>query len=202
MQEFDTQIFAHRFYHEAPDDVFELSVRLLSEVDEYGRGRGGLNVTLLVRQRCMRVVESVATRLTHIANEDDEEMEEGQYYLLLVALTRCKGIQHIKCESEYLVSLEGCPNGLKSLIIIDGSSLERLEPLSACHELETLTIRYSYSVHIQSISPGILQADPDIGHVGGVIQGPVPTLSMQETHKTQYWRQLRHQGPVSSLSVP
>ena len=59
-----SQIFAHRFYHEAPNDVFELFVRLSSEVDKYGWGKGSLNVLRLVSKRCLQVVESVATRLT------------------------------------------------------------------------------------------------------------------------------------------
>ena len=44
----DSQIFAHRFYHEAPNDVFELLVMLFSDVNENGWGKGGLNVLRLV----------------------------------------------------------------------------------------------------------------------------------------------------------
>ena len=40
MQEFDSQIFTHRFYHEAPNDIFEIFVKLSSELDAYGSGRG------------------------------------------------------------------------------------------------------------------------------------------------------------------
>ena len=59
MQELDSRVFTHRFYHEAPDDVFELLVKLLSVVDEDGDGNGGLDTCILrlVSKRCLQVVE-------------------------------------------------------------------------------------------------------------------------------------------------
>ena len=60
----ESQLFAHRFYHEALNDVFELFVMIFSDVGDNGRGKGGLNVLRLVSRRCLQVVESVATRLT------------------------------------------------------------------------------------------------------------------------------------------
>ena len=62
MEEFEIKVAACRVYHEAPDDVFELIVMLLSDVNEIRRGNGGLNNLKLVSKRCLRVVESVATR--------------------------------------------------------------------------------------------------------------------------------------------
>ena len=61
MQELASRVFTHRFYHEAPDDVFELFVKLLSVVDEDGDVNGGLDILRLVSKRCLQVVESVAT---------------------------------------------------------------------------------------------------------------------------------------------
>ena len=43
-----------------------------------------------------------------------------------------------------LRSLEGCPDGLKSLIVSDGRYIKSLVPLLACKELETLQINYAY----------------------------------------------------------
>ena len=53
MQEIDSRVFTHRFYHEAPDDVLELFVMLLSVVDEDGDGdgNGGLDILRLVSKR-------------------------------------------------------------------------------------------------------------------------------------------------------
>ena len=133
MQESDDTILGHRLYHEAPNDVFELIVLLLSNINRYGWdesgrwvGKGGLNALRLVSKRCLRVVESVATRLAHSDKADS---------LPLAAMKRCKRIKHIRCFT--LGSLEGCPDGLKSLVIRQGQYLvfildwvlESLEPL-------------------------------------------------------------------------
>ena len=190
MQEFEIKVAARRFYHEAPNDVFELFVRLFSEVrvtdvDEYGRARGGLNILRLVSKRCLQVVDSVATRLTG----------EGDFEALPVAaLNRCKRIELIACFA--LKSLEGCPDGLKSLHIVDGSSLESLEPLSAmlsackglknlfiefapyisdlsplssCASLKKLIIKYSKVTDLSPLSAMTLleELDLDLGHYDG-----------------------------------
>ena len=126
------EIDLSRIYHEAPDDIMELIVFKSSVVDEKGIGRGGMNVLRLVCKRLMRVVESCATRLTNLTNGGPESLP--------LALRRCLRIEHIRSYSRNLRSLEGCPNGLKSLYIDDGRSLESLEPLRGCTELESLEI--------------------------------------------------------------
>ena len=141
MQEIDSRVFTHRFYHEAPNDVFEIIFPLFSSADEDDAGNGGLNVLRLVSKRCMRVVESVATRLTEMKGNTDS--------LPLSTLKKCTRIKHVRCR--YLISLEGCPVGLKSLVVLTGESSESLESLSACKELETLEIRDAS--RITSISP-------------------------------------------------
>ena len=135
----EIKVAARRLYHEAPNDVFELFVMLLSDVDKlyiYGRGVEGLNVLRLVSKRCLRVVESVATRLT-----SDGYVET----LPVVVINRCSRIEHIRCRGE-VRSLEGCPFGLKSLHIAYGSRVGSLEPLSACKGLETLEIDDAYEI--------------------------------------------------------
>ena len=129
-------------YHEAPDEIFELFVLLCSEILEDGRGQGGMNFLRLVSKRCMGLVESLATRLTN------EEVDDGPSLLPFAALKRCKGIEHVNCDG--LMSLEGCPDGLKSLYIRDGRGIKSLEPLSACQEL-TLEIHDAH--RISDLSP-------------------------------------------------
>ena len=60
------------------------------------------------------------------------------------------GIEHIKCSSRNLKSLEGCPNGLKSLDMY-GYSLLSLEPFRGFTELESLVI--SNPCRISDLSP-------------------------------------------------
>ena len=137
LQEFDRRAAARRVYHEAPNDVFELIVLQFPNVDEDGWGEGGLNALRLVSKRCLRVVESVATRLAHSDNPES---------LPLASVNRCKRIEHIRCNR--LKSLEGCPDELKSLFIRQGQYLESLEPLSACKELEILKIRHAERISV------------------------------------------------------
>jgi Leucine-rich repeat (LRR) protein len=80
----------------------------------------------------MRLVESCATRLTN------ERVNEGPVSFPLV-LRRCVRIEHIICDSYNLSSLEECPSGLKSLYV-SGCSLQSLEPLRGCTELEILKV--------------------------------------------------------------
>ena len=122
------QDFGHRFYHEAPNDVFELPCVFLSNME----GKGGLNVLRLVSKRCMRVAESVATRLKHNGNADSFPMNLS---------SRCKNIKHIICNGS-LRWLEGCPHGLKSLLIRDGRTLLTLCPLSVCKDFKSLQVEY------------------------------------------------------------
>ena len=120
----------------------ELIVFKSSVVGQNGGGRGGINVLRLVCKRLMQVVESCATRLTNQQYNGPESLP--------LALRRCMRIEHIRSYSRNLRSLEGCPNGLKSLYI-DGSSLQSLEPLNGCTELESLVI--SNPCRISDLSP-------------------------------------------------
>jgi hypothetical protein len=138
MQDSDETILGRRVYHEAPNDVFELIVKQSSE--NYEDGDGGLNALRQVSKRCLRVVESVATRLT---------LFDDAVLLPFAALKRCKMIEHIQCHN--LKSLEGCPEGLKRLSINDGQHFKSLESLSACKELETLKI--SRAPQMSALSP-------------------------------------------------
>jgi hypothetical protein len=133
MQAFETKVAARRVYHEAPNDVFKPIVLPLSDVDADGYGKGGSNALRLVSKRCMQVVESVATRLTCKGYADS---------LPLDVLKRCKRIEHIKCYD--LNSLEGCPDGLKSLYIGYGelSSLYQ-HARSSIHLRLNIHLRYS-----------------------------------------------------------
>ena len=115
-----------------PIEVFEHIARTLSDVDEEGNGKGGLNVLRLINRRCQRVAESLATRLTFNRNARS---------FPTAALKRCKRIEHIRCFR--LECLGGCPDGLKSLVIDNGDYIRadsQLKPLSACKELEELSI--------------------------------------------------------------
>ena len=69
----------------------EMFVMLLSDMDKYGSGMGGLNVLRLVSKRCLRVVESVGTRLT---------CWERVETLPVAVMNRCKRIEHIACYGE------------------------------------------------------------------------------------------------------
>ena len=140
MQAWNSNAAARRLYHEAPNDVFDLIVLQLSDVADNGWGKGGLNALRLVSKRCLRVVESVATRLTHKGFADS---------LPVAVLKRYKRIEHMRCRS--VKSLEGCPDGLKSLYIEYGQYIESLAPLSACKELETLEIQFAHQ--ISDLSP-------------------------------------------------
>ena len=116
--------------NDLPDDVLRPIILIFSNVDVMRWGQGGMDVFRLVCKRLMRVVESCATRLTHYHRGPDS---------LPLVLRRCMRIEHIRCRSFNLRSLEGCPNGLKSLDIYC-PSLQSLEPLKGCTELESLEI--------------------------------------------------------------
>jgi hypothetical protein len=96
----------------------------------------------LVSKRCLRVNESVATRLTRKDEADS---------LPLAAMKRCNRMEHIKCYQ--LDNWEGCPDGLKSpdltpllsmplledLDLSDGS-INVISPLSNCKKLTKVNI--------------------------------------------------------------
>ena len=134
----ERRIVLRRIYHEAPNDIMELIVKLFSDVNEYGWGRGGMNVLRLVSKRLMRVVESCATRLTQLDQYGPESFP--------LALRRCKRIEHIRCNSRKLRSLDGCPDGLKSLHIGQVDSLHSLDPLRGCTELEIFDIEVAHQI--------------------------------------------------------
>ena len=100
-------------------------MRLCHVNGEDGWGRGCMDAFRLVNKRLMRVVESCATSLTY-------KSFNGTVSLPLV-LGRCMTIYHITCYNNSLMSLDGCPDGLNSLYISNGNSLQSLELLRA-HE--------------------------------------------------------------------
>jgi hypothetical protein len=137
IEEQEKRVVLRRIYHEAPDDIIELIVRLLSNVDEEGQGDGGMNTLRLTCKRLMQVVESCATRLTYKSFDRTVSfLRRVSFPRPLVIDERCMRIEHITCNSKKLRSLEGCPDGLKSLVI-HGQSLQSLEPLRRCTELDT-----------------------------------------------------------------
>ena len=217
----DSQIFTHRFYHEAPDDVF---VMLLSDMGEYGWGNGGFNNLRLVSKRCLRVVESVATRLTY-------KEQDGQNSLPISTLQQCKRIEHIRCDSENLSSLEGCPDGLESLVI-KGKCIRSLAQLSACAKLKSLEM--DQTNWVSDISPlsscanlqkiifwdsvvidltplssltlleelNIPSAVAPTARGSKTIENLAPLFSVQEAQETEHRRLQRNQGSFSPLRVP
>ena len=147
-KDFERLSLLRQIYSEAPNDVFELIVSKCSDVDEKGWGHGGLNAFRLANKRLKRIVESCATRLTNQDGWDGPETD-GPDSLPINLSERCRRIEHIRCNSYILGSLEGCPAGLKSLCI-NGYSLESLEPLRGCPMLERVTI---FFVRVSDPSP-------------------------------------------------
>ena len=121
----------------------EVVLQSLINVDGIGWGKGGLNELRLVSKRLMHVIETCATRLTHHERLGPDSLPLG----MLKKLTR---IQHIKCYSHRLRSLEGCPDRLHSIEIYCASLLT-LEPLKGCIHLEQLSLWYAHE--ISDISP-------------------------------------------------
>jgi hypothetical protein len=134
-----------RIYHEAPDDIMEHIVYRLTDKERKSMSRGGLNVLRLVSKRMKQVVESCASWLTNTREED------GPDSLPLDLLSRCRRIEHIKCHSHNLRSLEGCPNRLKTLFVGHGHHIESLEPLRGCSKL--LSLRIDSESRITDLSP-------------------------------------------------
>ena len=115
-------------YHEAPDQIIELIVSRCSDIDQYGQKRGGLNNLRLASKRLKRMVESCATRLSSSGWNGPTSIPMG-----------LERIEHIESNSHFLESLEGCPDGLKSLKI-EGRPLKSLEPLRRCTQMESFLI--------------------------------------------------------------
>jgi hypothetical protein len=146
IEEQEKRVVLRRIYHEAPHDIMELIVMQFSNV-EHGWGKGGMNRLRLVSKRLMRVVEPCATSLSF------QQPGPGSSLLPLGLVGRCLRIEHISyLGNSSISSLEGCPNGLKSLFIINkGHSLQSLEPLRGCTELESLKIHFAGQ--ISDLSP-------------------------------------------------
>ena len=131
-------LFLREVFYEAPD-VFELTVAKLSRSD----GEGGLNAFRLVDQRCKRLVESCTTKLTNLRLNSDS---------LPRFIQRCRRIEEIRCGGDNLISLEGCPDGLKWLSIHFAPHLTDLSPLASCSVMESLTIAGSSVTDISVVS--------------------------------------------------
>ena len=165
----EKRVVLRRIYHEAPNDIMELIVFKSSDVGETGWGMGGMNVLRLVSKRLMRVVESCATRLTnHLTWNGPNSFP--------FFLRRCKRIERITCHSHNLWrSLEGCPNGLKSLTML-GESLESLDarhisdlsPLASCTKIKKLIIKYSQVSDLSPLSSMPLLEDLVIYECSGI----------------------------------
>ena len=121
-------------YHEAPDDVLELIVSKCFKLDEDDIGRGGLNAFRLANKRLQQVAESCTTKLTNWQKED------GPDSLPIHVIKRCGRLEEINCDNNNLRSLEGCPDGLKRLVVGNTSHLSDLSPLASCIKLEVLYI--------------------------------------------------------------
>jgi hypothetical protein len=132
-----------------PEDILRLIMTSLSHVitldgrDKYGWGRGGMNAVRLTCKWLMRVVESCVTRLS--------DLSSSACSLLFKDTMRCQRIELIRCGSWDLESVEGCPVRLKKLIL-NGRSLQNLEPLRACTELELLEI-FDTPLRFSDLSP-------------------------------------------------
>ena len=124
--------------NDLPDDLLRLIMMCLSDVYGYGWGKGGMNALRQVNKRLMRMVESCATRLTYKSYNETVSLP--------LDLSRCTRIQYITCISPDLRSLDGCPNGLKSLCISRCLSPQSLEPLRRCTELENLEIYKAHEI--------------------------------------------------------
>ena len=138
--------FLARIYHEAPDDVFELIVSKCRKIVVYRWELGGLNAFRLANKRCKQAVESCTTSLMNRLEED------GPDSLPIPIIQRCRRINTIRCESHNLRSLEGCPNGLKKLEIVNAPHLSDLSPLASCSMMESLEIHYSSITDISVVS--------------------------------------------------
>ena len=188
----ERRIVLRRIYHEAPDDIMELIVKLFSDVDEDGWAGGGMNVLRLVGKRLMRVVESCATRLTQLKYNGPETLP--------LSLRRCQRIEHIRCDSRKLKSLEGCPDGLKSLDI-NGRLLESLEPLRGCSQLESLYIEYASQ--IADLSPlnactRLKALNVDYSHVSDIsVLSSVPLLEELELQKDEFHPSIKDLSPFA-----
>jgi Leucine-rich repeat (LRR) protein len=114
---------------------------------------GGLNAIIRLANnciRCKRVVESCTTKLTN------HQREDGPESLPIPIIQTCRRIEEIRCSSENLVSLVGCPDacpdGLKRLYIGGAPHLSDLSPLASCSVMEHLWIGESSITDISVVA--------------------------------------------------
>ena len=99
-----------------------------------------------MRLKHCQVVESCTTRLVN------RQKEDGPDSLPIPIIKRCGRIEVIRCESHSLGSLEGCPDGLKSLWIGDAPHLSDLSSLASFSMMKMLWISDSSITDISAVS--------------------------------------------------
>ena len=151
-RDFECLNLLRRVYHEAPDDVFEMILLKCSDLgNKYTNRRmavmGSFCDLREANKRCKLVVEACTIRLSALENFDGPE-------LLPIALDqRCRRIEGISCNSKKLKSVVGCPNGLKSLLLLGFTPhLSDLSPLASCPMLKYLSISGSSVTDISVVS--------------------------------------------------
>ena len=137
-KELDTKLAVSTTLNDLPNDVTSFIISLCSQDMSL---RPSIR---LVNKRLMSDSDSLATRLSNLD-------EDGPDSLPIRFSARCAHVEHITCYSMFIRSLEGCPDGLRSLIINDGEVLGSLEPLTSCPLLEVLMIKEAR--RIDDISP-------------------------------------------------
>ena len=126
--------------------MFELIVFKCSDVDKNGWGRGGLNAFRLANKRLKQVVESCTISLT------SKQKEDGPDSFPIPVIQRCGRIDEIRCRIHNLMSLEGCPDGLKWLYIGEAPHLSDLSPLASCSMMAALSIMKSIITDISLLA--------------------------------------------------
>ena len=109
-----------------------------------GWEKRGLNAFRLPNKRFTQVAESCTTKLTN-------RQKDGPDFLPVPIIQRCRRIEHIRCCSHNLRSLEGCPDGLKKLFITEAFRLSDLSPLASCSMIEILDIDHSSITDISAV---------------------------------------------------
>ena len=111
MQSFEIRVAARRFYHEAPDDVFEVLVKLFSDVFENGDGLGGLNVLRLVSKRCFAMIclKAPTCPPSHVAQNSSGYSCPGQSLPTSLHYRHChswrRSISHTRPSKIFLLCL-------------------------------------------------------------------------------------------------
>jgi Leucine-rich repeat (LRR) protein len=186
--------------NDLPDDLLRLIVSRLSDTDQWGRGRGGMNAVGLVSKRLMQVVESCATTLSDLKSPHSHDLQEDLGPKSLPrCLMRCARIERIKCYSRNLNSLNRCPEGLKSLSA-SGHSLESLEPLQKCRALESLDIRWAGQ--ISDLSPLASCVMMKLFFLHGTpisVLSPLSLMPLLENLSIYHCKNIKSLDPLSGL---